>query len=177
ERIEHRRIRRQFQIAHVGMPDSFAGAERADRLAFVVEHVGDHVDVRISRRTLPAAFLIWWRIEIAEAPAESEQVVVAEFLPAEEHHRTAVPSRFDLCKFCCAQGREIDISYFHANHRCQWPYCHRHEIILESTENAKFNLCRPKIIGQSISSSQRCWTFFNSATISFLTSANARQGE
>jgi hypothetical protein len=81
------------------MPDGFARAECADRLAFFVKHVRHDIDVGISGRALPATFLIWRRIELAKTPAEREKILVAEFLPPEEQYRRAVPSGFDLGKF------------------------------------------------------------------------------
>ena len=75
--IEHRGVGRRVEIAHVGVPDRLAGAERADRIAFLVEHVGHDIDVGIARRADAAALLVGRRIELAEAAAEGQQVVVA----------------------------------------------------------------------------------------------------
>src|SRR5215469_11942135 len=97
------------------MPDGFARAECADRLAFFVKHVGHDIDVWISGRALPATFLIWRRIELAKTLAEREKILVAEFLPPEEQYRRTVPGGFDLGKFRVAQSGEIDISYLNAD--------------------------------------------------------------
>lgn len=53
-----RRIRRLRRIAHVGVPGGFAIAERPDRLALLVEHVRDGIDVGIAWGDLrPAPWL------------------------------------------------------------------------------------------------------------------------
>ncbi len=76
QRVEHARHRRHIEIGHVGMPDRLAGAEAADRLA-VHHHVGDDVDFRQAFDEAPAGFLDRRPVEVAEAAAERDQVLVA----------------------------------------------------------------------------------------------------
>ena len=99
QRIEHRGVGRRRQIAHVGVPDGLARAERADRRAFVVEHVRDDVDVRIAFGRLAAVLLDRRRIELAEAAREGQQVVVGQLLVAEEQGAVAIPGLLDLGEF------------------------------------------------------------------------------
>ena len=75
QRIEHGGVGRRVEIAHVGVPDRLAGAQRADRIALGVEHVGHDVDVGIAGRADAAALLVGRRVELAEAPAEGQEVV------------------------------------------------------------------------------------------------------
>src|SRR6267142_45822 len=58
QRIEHRRIWRLRHIAHVRVPCRFTIAERADRLALLIEHVRNDVDLWIVRRGLAPRTLV-----------------------------------------------------------------------------------------------------------------------
>ena len=126
QRIEHGRVGRQLEIAHVGVPDGFASAERADRLAFLVEHVGDHIDVGIADRGLAPALLVGRRIELAEPAAEGQQIVVVDLLAAEQQRGMAVPGPLDLGELGIRDGGEIDARDFGADGRRQRRYGHGH---------------------------------------------------
>src|SRR5262249_48382441 len=82
--------------------------QRADRIAFLVEHVGDDIDVGIARRADAAALLVGRRIELAEAPAEGQQVVVTELLPTQQDHRMLVPGVLHGGEIGTAQPRKVD---------------------------------------------------------------------
>jgi hypothetical protein len=76
------------------MPDRLAIAEIADRLAGF-HHIGDHVDLRM---LLVERFAIWvgpGRIEVAEAPAERQQLWVREALAVENDDQPFAPCVFD----------------------------------------------------------------------------------
>ena len=77
ERVEHARLGRHVEIGHVGVPHRFAVAEAADRLAVHLD-VGDDVDLRQPLDEAAAGLLDRRPVEIAEAAAERDQVLVAE---------------------------------------------------------------------------------------------------
>ena len=128
QRIEHRGIGRLVEIAHVGVPHRLAGAERADRVAVLVEHVGHDIDLGIARRADPAALLVGRRIELAEAPAEGQQVVVAERLAAQQDHRMLVPGALDGGELRLGQRLEIDADHLRADRLGQRAYRHSHVV-------------------------------------------------
>ncbi len=76
ERIEHARLRRHVEIRHVGVPHRFAVAQAADRLAVHLD-VGDDVDLRQAFDETAAVLLDRRPVEIAEAAAERDQILVA----------------------------------------------------------------------------------------------------
>ena len=52
------------------------------------------------------------RIEIAEAAAEREQIVIGEMLTAKQQHRMAIPRLLDLRELRIAQPAQIDVRDF-----------------------------------------------------------------
>ena len=118
QRIEHRGVGRRVEIAHVGVPHRLAGAQGADRIAVGVEHVGHDIDVGIARRADAAALLVGRRIELAEAPAERQQVVVAERLAAQQDHRMLGARRArSPANSASLSRREIDAGNLRAHRR------------------------------------------------------------
>src|SRR4051812_19579019 len=97
------------------MPGRLTVAERADRLAFAVEHVGDDVHLRVPRRRFAAGALVRRRIERAEVPREREQVIVAEVLVAKEQHIVAVPRALDRFDLGLRDAREVDAAHLGAD--------------------------------------------------------------
>lgn len=114
--MEHRRERRDVQIAHVGVPHRFTRTERSDRGAGRIEHVGNDIDVGIAGRAEPAVLLIGRRIQIAEAATEIEQIVVADLLVAEQKSAMFGESRVDRTLRRRGNVAEIDGQNLGANH-------------------------------------------------------------
>ena len=115
QRIQHRRVRRVRRVAHVGVPQGLAVAERADRLARLVAHVGDHVDVGIARRGLAPRALVRRRVERAEMLRERQQVVVGQLLVPENKDIVPVPRLFDGLDFPRGGAGEVDTLDFGAD--------------------------------------------------------------
>ena len=117
QRIEHGCVGRQIEIAHVRVPDRLAGTERTHRLALVVEHVGDDVDVRVAHRAQPPVLLVGRWIELPEAPAEAQQVIIRELLVAKQQGAVAVPGLLDRSEIGVAQSGQMDARDLGANGR------------------------------------------------------------
>ena len=128
QRIEHRGVGRRVEIAHVGVPHRLAGAQGADRIAFGVEHVGHDIDVGIARRADAAALLVGRRIELAEAAAERQQVVVAELLAAQQDHRMVGPGALDRREIGIAQAPQIDAGNLRSHGRGHCADRHAHVV-------------------------------------------------
>jgi hypothetical protein len=107
-------------------PLGFACSERADRLALLVEHVGHDVDVGIAGRALSPALLVGRRIELAEAAAECQEIVVGEALAAEQQDAVVMPGLLDLGKVPIAQRHEIHVADLGPDGRREWRDGHRH---------------------------------------------------
>ena len=73
----------------------------------VLDHVRDDVDLRMPLDEAPAGLLDRRPVEIAEAAAERDQVVVAERLAAEQQDLMIEPGAMDrreLCRVAAGQG-------------------------------------------------------------------------
>src|SRR6516162_8436860 len=83
QRMQNRRLWRQVDVSHVGMPDRFAVTEIAYRLA-VLDYVGDDVEFRV-RLVECFAVRVWpGRIELSEALAEGNELWIRQTLPMED---------------------------------------------------------------------------------------------
>ena len=116
ERVEHARLGRHVEIRHVGVPDRFAVAEAADRLAVHLD-VGDDVDLRQALDEAAAGLLDRRPVEIAEAAAEGDQLLVAQRLAADQHHRMLVPGVHQASERRVVEVPEIDAPHLRAE-RC-----------------------------------------------------------
>ena len=76
------------------MPHRLAVAEIADRLA-VLDHVGDDVELRMLLVERLAIGIWPGRIELAEIPAEGDELRVREALPMKDDDKPLAPSGFD----------------------------------------------------------------------------------
>src|SRR6266581_4081490 len=90
-------------------------AQRADRLAGLVPHIRNDIDVRIARRRPAPGALVRRRVERAEVPREGEQIVVGQPLLAEDQDVVLVPSSLDRLYLGPGHGREIHAFYFGAD--------------------------------------------------------------
>ena len=76
-------------------PVRVAVTERPDRLALLVEHVRDDIDLGIAWGRLAPRTLVRGRVERAEMPGERQQVVVRQLLVPEQQHIVPVPGPLD----------------------------------------------------------------------------------
>jgi len=90
------------------MPHCLARAETADGHA-VFNYVGNHIDFRISIHEATAALLDRSPVEIAEAPAECDEILVGELLSAKQQDQAIEPCRVDGAKI-----RSVDALQVHA---------------------------------------------------------------
>ena len=79
ERIQYARLRRHVEIRHVGVPHRFAVAEATDRFAVHFD-VGYDVNLRQALDEPAACFLNGRPVEIPQAAAEGDQLLVTEAL-------------------------------------------------------------------------------------------------
>ncbi len=103
ERMQHGGLGRHVDVGHVGMPHGLAVAEIADRLA-VLDDVGDHVELRVLLVERLAVGVRSGRIELAEIPAEGDELRVGERLPVEHDHEPVAPHAFDRIDVARATG-------------------------------------------------------------------------
>src|SRR5882672_6187943 len=80
--VKHARLRRHVEIRHIGVPDGLTVTQAADLLPVYLD-VGDNVDFRQALDKAAAVLLDRRPIEIAQAAAERDQILVAERLAAE----------------------------------------------------------------------------------------------
>ena len=90
------------------MPDRFARAEAADRPAPGIQDVGDDVDLGIAGNRRPAVLHDRRVVQLAEAPAERDQVRRLKRLVAEQHAAMPVESREKRPERHIVQLRQID---------------------------------------------------------------------
>ena len=83
------------QIRHVGVPHRLAVAEAADRLAVHLD-VGDDVDLRHALDEAAAVLLDRRPVEVAEPPAERDEVGIVERLAAKQQRGVAIPGLENL---------------------------------------------------------------------------------
>src|SRR5262249_59727388 len=98
QRVEHRGVGWQLQVAHVRMPYRLARPQRADRLTAGIENVGDDVDVRITGRAEATALLVRRRVELTQPAAEAAEILITNVLPAQQEGGALVPDLGNLLK-------------------------------------------------------------------------------
>ena len=89
------------------MPDGFARSEAADRDT-VLQDVRHHVDLRMPLDEPPPGLLDRRLVEIAEAPAERHQIVVAQHLIPKEQHLMIEPRLMDRGKAVGVERAQVD---------------------------------------------------------------------
>ena len=99
------------------MPHGFAGAQAPDRLA-VHPHIRYDVDFGDALDKAAAGFLHRRPVEIPEAAAEGDEILVAECLAADQQHRMVVPRLQHACEGRIPEVSEIDSPDF----GCQAPH-------------------------------------------------------
>ena len=91
------------------MPHGLACAEAADRLA-VHLHIRDDIDFREALDEAPAILLHWRPVEIAEAAAEGDQILVGQVLSADQQYGMSVEGAKHGGEGRVVQLPEIDIA-------------------------------------------------------------------
>jgi hypothetical protein len=89
------------------MPDGFAGSQAADRFA-VHHHIGHDIDLGQAFDEPAARFLHRRPVEIAEAAAEADQVLVAQRLAAHQDHLMLVPGALERGKLRLVERFQVD---------------------------------------------------------------------
>src|SRR5262245_41204936 len=113
ERIENTRLRWHLEVRHVGVPYGFAVAEAANRLAVHLD-VGNDVNFREPFDETAARFLDRRPVELPQATAEGDQLLITQPLIADQHHRILVPRLNVPHEAGLAKLAEIDAPYFGA---------------------------------------------------------------
>ena len=85
------------------MPDRLAVAEIADRLA-VLDHIGDDVELGMLLVERLAVGVRPWRIELAEIPAEGDQLRVGQVLPVKDDDEPLAPGGLDRVDLALRDG-------------------------------------------------------------------------
>ena len=101
------------------MPHRLARAEAADRHA-VLDDVRDDVDLRVAFDEPPAVLLHGRLVEIAEAAAECDQIVVAQLLIANEQHLMVEPRAMDRREAAVVERAQVDAGDFGAERGACW---------------------------------------------------------
>ena len=98
------------------MPDRFTGTQAPDGDT-ILDHVGDDIDFRIAFDETAAGFLNGRPIELAEAPAEGDQILVVQLLAAEEQHQIVHPGAVDGGENSVIDMLQIDAVDFRSQRR------------------------------------------------------------
>jgi len=108
ERVQHRGFGRHIDIGHIRVPHRLAVAEVADRSARL-DYVRDHVELGMLLEERRAVGIWSRRIELAEIPAERDQLRVGERLAVEDEDKALAPCALDRGDIAGRDGsREID---------------------------------------------------------------------
>src|SRR5262249_61805457 len=90
-----------------------AVAQAPDRLPVHLD-VGDDIDLRQAFDEAPAVLLDRGPVEVPEAAAEGDQLLIAERLAAEQQHRMIVPGLDDALERGRVELAQIDAGHFGA---------------------------------------------------------------
>ncbi len=105
------------------MPDGFARAEASDRHS-VFDDVGNDVDFGVAFDKAAAGFLDRGPIQLAEAAAERDQLLVIEVLTPEKQHLVVQPGMVNVGEILFADLRQVDPADFGAQRHPCWPHLH-----------------------------------------------------
>jgi phosphate-selective porin len=116
ERVERARLRRVWQIGHIGVPYRFARAKAADRDA-VLHDIRHDVDLGVALDKTASVLLDGCVVERAEPAAERDQVRVGKMLITKQDDRVIEPRPGDDIEADLVDRSKIDPPDFGAERR------------------------------------------------------------